>query len=578
MFRAGRWSLVVVRTINGLAGVVLPFVPWGCDAPAGDYTTGIGLDILVPSPSARGFETADIRPIRRFQSPLPMSSTTDSPTTRATVPQTASFEDIVTDHPDLVLEMSDAGVFTAFHGGPEEDLYVPPGEFMGEHYSEVLPPDVAEKFEEALQEVRETGDCARARYGLPFDEEFKYFECRFVPMDSGQILTLIVNITESWRIQRELEKSEQRYRTLVNNLPGLVYRCRLDEDWTALHISSGIDEMLGYSPEDLLDGDLTLAALIHPEDRQGVREDVLEAIEIGQPFRLSYRMVDTDGEIRHVSERGQAVCPNDSDEPEYLDGVIFDVTELHQMRQRVLVNNKMAAVGDLAAGLAHEINNPLTVAMANLQYVDEELETIESTLAAGSPAREALEDVFRAMDKSTNSIDRVRVIIEKLRTFTDAAESRADQLDPREVVDWAVRRKKGRLDNGDRIEADLQDVPPVWASEVGVVQVVWSLVDNALQALDRDGGNDQPVRVVLRDDDERVRLEIRDDGPGMTSDVVRRAFDPFFTTRDVGRGAGLGLFVCRGIVDGMDGDIEIDTEPGDGTTVRVTLPTMPHAR
>ena len=496
-------------------------------------------------------------------------SSSDRPDTANTSIDKARADEIIAGMPDLIFEFDGTGRFCAFHGGNPDKLYVPPDEFLGRTVDDVLPAEAAEKLQAAIDAITETGRPQRVNYTLPMGDDYQFFECRLFPLTDSGSIAIVRNITDSWRAKTELEQSEARYRTLVNNLPGLVYRCLIDEDWTAVFMSQGVEDILGYPAEEFLGRHRTLAQVTHPEDRLRVQREVHQAVNQKIPFQLSYRMIDADGNVRHVSERGQAVYA-EHDAVNYLDGVVFDVTEIHQMRQRVLVNSKMAAVGNLAAGVAHEINNPLAIAMANLEYVTEELGDVTAAVANDAPVHEALGDVGRAVNKVQEGIDRVRTIIDDMRTFSDAAESRADQIDLKRLVDWALWRSDSRADFGDTVVTCLEDVPSVWASEVGIVQIIWNLLDNALEAIaDLDDGS---VEVSLTHDDDHVYLKVVDNGPGMSPEIADRAFEPFYTTKQVGQGAGLGLFVCQGLVEGMDGEISLQTDPGEGTRVIVSFP------
>ncbi len=493
-----------------------------------------------------------------------------SPIPDSVSPSVSMADQIVAAIPDLIFEFTPDGHFAALHAGHSAVLYCPPGEFLGKHYSAVLPDKVARDFGEQFQKALSSGKPTRMSYSLPVDDEIRFYESRFLPMDSGCVLGLVRDITDSWRSKTELRQSETQYRTLVNNIPGLVYRCRIDEDWTAVYISPAVESLTGYPAEDFMARRRSLSSVTHPEDRGVVRREVLAALEQRRPFHLSYRMIDRDGGIRHVTERGQPVYA-EHDEVEYLDGVVFDVTDIHQMRQRVLINSKMAAVGNLAAGVAHEINNPLTIAMANLEFVADEL-------AAGDDGDDG-DEVETAIEKVQDGIARVRNIIDDLRSFTDAADSRADQIDLQRLTSWAVQRTQKRIGavRAEQIITELTPVSLVWASEVGVVQVIWNLLDNGLEAISRRDDDGGCVQVSLHDDEERVILQICDDGPGMADEVAQRAFEPFFTTKTVGQGAGLGLFVCKGLVEGMDGQLDLETSPGEGTCIQITFPAFrPH--
>lgn len=475
--------------------------------------------------------------------------------------------------PDLILEVDPQGTYVAFHSGPTHDLYCKPEDFLGQHFAEVLPEEASIRIREGLKRIIASGQATEISYPLAMEGETRYFDCRLLPLKTGNFLALIRDMTESWRSQTELEQNEAQFRALVNNIPGVVYRCHVDADWTSVYISENVEKLLGYPAEDFMSGERVLATCLHPEDRARLAREVDEAVKAKRQFDLTYRMIDSDGNIHHVQERGRPVYAK-LDEAHYIDGVIFDVTEIHQMRQRVLINHKMAAVGSLAAGVAHEINNPLAIILANLEYVSEELSAITNAVAADPPVVEALADVGTAITKVQSGTDRVRRIIDDLRTFSDAAESRADQIDLRRLVSWAVQSFDSTSNLSPEVTLKLGTVPEIWASEVGVVQVIWNLLANAFDAISTQNGNGGELGISLSSDDELVILEVTDNGPGMNEEVARRAFEPFFTTKAVGEGAGLGLFVCQGLVEGMDGEIDLLTTPGVGTTVRVSFPTF----
>lgn len=489
------------------------------------------------------------------------------PSTMPGLPVTTT-EQIVAALPDILLEVSEDGYFREVYSGRETDFYTSPDGFLNKHYSQVLPDSVTQSLDEGFAVLKKENAPTTVSYMLPDAEGLQFFECRLLPMENGNILAVIRNMTDSWRAKTELEQSESRYRTLVNNIPGIVYRCHIDKDWTAIFVSPAIKDLVGYPAEDFMARRQSLSGVTHPEDRQRVQREVTQAIEEQRPYQLSYRMIDADGEIRQVTERGQAVYA-EYDETTYLDGVVLDVTEIHQMRQRLLLSNKMAAVGSLAAGVAHEINNPLAIAVANLEFITDEI-----SAHTGDATDHPLQDVQGALDKVQESIGRVRSIIDDLRTFTDAADGRADKLDLMRLTRWATQRARSRTEHSQKLNTKLASVPKIWASEIGIVQVIWNLIDNGLEALDRRSDGGGSVDIELSHHDDRVILEVCDDGLGMSADVANRAFEPFFTTKPVGQGAGLGLFVCQGLVEGMDGTIEFETEPGQGTCVRISFPTF----
>ena len=500
---------------------------------------------------------------------MPTSKDSTRSNDSAAVKSVVGVDEILEVLPDLIFEISPEGIYQAIHSGPADDLYRAPEETVGCHISEILPEETSEKCLAAVQEVLETGETVTIDYLLPGGEEDQFFAARLMPLSNGNVLAVVRNMTQNWRAKSALEQSESRYRTLVNNLPGLVYRCHTDEEWSAVFVSESVRDFVGFPPEDFLTGRRTLAGITHPEDRVMVRKQVMAALARKEPFELWYRLVDQHGEIHHVTERGQAIFAN-HDQVEYLDGVILDVTEIHRMRERVLVNSKMAAVGSLAAGVAHEINNPLAIAVANIDFVREELQAHTQGHATSS-----FSEMEQALDTVNSGISRVQAIIDDLRTFSDAADSRAAEVKLPRIVSWAAERSRVRRASttATQLTTTITTVPPIWASEVALVQMLWNLLDNSFEAVETLEDEGQ-VELTLSYDasEDTVVLEVRDNGPGMPPSVALQAFDPFFTTKPVGEGSGLGLFVCKGLVEGMDGTIDVTSDLGEGTTVRVSFP------
>lgn len=497
-------------------------------------------------------------------------------TRRSTAPEVTSSEEIIAALPDLILELDSEGVYVAYHSGNQEKLYRSPEHLLGRHFREVLPQSVSSQIAPAFEKAVETKVAQEISYIINYGEELRYFETRISPLGSGNVLAIIQDRTESWRARTELQQSEEQFRALVQNIPGVVYRCEINEDWTAVYISDATEDIYGYPAEDFLAGRVTLGSLLHPEDAPRLLPAVQRAVKENRPFDLNYRIINRAGKVRVLHERGRPVFA-EFKKADYIDGVIFDITEMHQMRQRVMINHKMAAVGNLAAGVAHEINNPLAIAMANLEYMAEEIDALRSSDDAeqSETLSSALEDISSAISKIRHSTDRVRNIVDDLRAFTDAAEGRPHNLDLQRLLIWSVQRFESRKSHLPEVKMHLEEVAPIWASEVGVVQVLWNLLENAFDAVaEMETEREPSIEIFLTQQTDQILIRMTDNGPGMSEEVTRRAFEPFFTTKPVGQGAGLGLFVCQGLLEGMDSTIEIKSQPGEGTEVTISFPAL----
>ncbi len=240
-----------------------------------------------------------------------------------------------------------------------------------------------------------------------------------------------------------------------------------------------------------------------------------------------------------------------------------------QLQARMMVTDRLVSMGSLAAGVGHEINNPLTYAMANLKLASEEL----SRLRTGPSAKHA-KSIDELPRGSLEGCERVRRTVRDLNALSrQEKESTQSAVDPREALDAAINVATSELSQRARVVRDYAEVPPVRGSESRLGQVFLNVLVNAAQALPEGQAERNFVRVSTRvGADGRVVVEITDTGPGIPQDVLARVFDPFFTTKAPGVGTGLGLSICHGIVTSLGGEIALESTVGRGTTVRVILP------
>jgi PAS domain S-box-containing protein len=237
-----------------------------------------------------------------------------------------------------------------------------------------------------------------------------------------------------------------------------------------------------------------------------------------------------------------------------------------RIQHQLLLADRMASVGTLAAGVAHEINNPLSNVSANLDMVIEELRG----LAAGS-AR--LRDVEAMARDARQGAERIRKIVRGLKTFARAEEERPTVVDVRDVLELSISMALYAIRHRAQLVRSYGETPPVTADDARLGQVFINLLINAAQAIPEGDVNFNEIRIATSTDASgRAVVEVIDSGSGIPASALGRIFDPFFTTKAVGIGTGLGLSICHNIVTGMGGDITVQSVVGKGTTFRVTLP------
>ena len=249
--------------------------------------------------------------------------------------------------------------------------------------------------------------------------------------------------------------------------------------------------------------------------------------------------------------------------------VMRDLTEQRAMQARLALADRMASVGTLAAGVAHELNNPLAYVTANLSWVAEGLAEDPAGRAECATNRA---DMLEAVQEARQGADRMREIIRDLRTFSRAEEARSGPVDLEPILRSCVSMAWNEIRHRARLVRDLAPVPPVCGNEARLGQVFLNLLVNAAQAMPEGGAEHNEIRLATRAlADGRVAVEVKDTGCGIAPEHRARIFDPFFTTKSPGVGTGLGLSICHNLVTALGGSIEVESAPGKGSLFRVLL-------
>jgi ligand-binding sensor domain-containing protein/signal transduction histidine kinase/CheY-like chemotaxis protein len=243
------------------------------------------------------------------------------------------------------------------------------------------------------------------------------------------------------------------------------------------------------------------------------------------------------------------------------------VNELQDTRERLAQAEKMAAVGTLAAGVGHEINNPLAYIISNLHYIAGEL---REARPEGEPERWV--EVEQALGEALQGADRVRRIVQELKTFSRARPQEQHRVDLQAVLESALSLAEAETRLRARVVKDYGAAPAVMGDASRLAQVFLNLLINATQALPEGHASQNEIRLSVRQDEQgRVVVAVIDTGAGIPPEVLPRIFEPFFTTKPVGEGTGLGLSICHTYLQAMGGDIRVRSELGRGTTVEVVL-------
>lgn len=353
-------------------------------------------------------------------------------------------------------------------------------------------------------------------------------------------------------IRQDLVKSRNILRSLFDNLPDLVYV--IDRNYEIIAVNMALSRKKKISPKALVGN--TCYKNLHQLEASCPDCRIAHTLRTGEVItRIHWER----GADRETNEWEITTYPiyDDRGEVTQIIAVERDVTERHRMEMMVAQSEKMAAVGQLAAGFAHEINNPLTVVIANAQILMREI-----------PTEDDWHDLLQRINVAGGRA------LEIVKNLLDFARWESMELEPTDV-NATIEKALALIDHVSKgIQASITFDPqaglPILPASARNLQSVWvNLILNSLDAIDPGTGRVE-IRTGLDRNDIVVRIS--DNGQGISKDQLSKIFDPFFTTKDPGKGTGLGLSICHRIIKQHDGVIDVDSMPGEGTVFTVRLP------
>ena len=476
----------------------------------------------------------------------------------------------IADHSPSAIFLKDTGGHYIFANRVWHDIYNPTGaDIIGKTVHDILPPDIAKAMLEVEAKVLETGVPVVGELLVPAagDGWQNILSSKFpVRNGDGNIIALgVINtdITERAAAERSLRDSEAHlaHAQRIAKMGSWVW----ERDTDKVTWSDALYQLLQIDPEAGTDPIDAFYARIHPDDRVGVAQVREQLKQSGHHQLVPYRIILPDGEERHLQTQWMAEH-DASGKPVRAIGITQDVTEALQAEGALRQAQKMEAAGQLTGGVAHDFNNMLAVILGNSQLLRRKIGASKQLAAierAGQRAAELTQRLLAFSRKQTlqpQSIDLAELIpgLHDLlhRTLGEPVKIVTDV--PEEL--WPVTADPGQLENALlNLSINARDAMP----DGGILEIECSNIE--LQEGDMRVSNE----VAAGD---YVQIVVRDTGTGMPKDVLERVFEPFYTTKDVGDGTGLGLSMVLGFTRQSGGDAVIESEPGKGTEVKLLLP------
>jgi len=442
---------------------------------------------------------------------------------------------------------------------------------------------------------------------LPEDHTQKENDVHFLERVAevfGIGITLRQTTTDLVEAKRKAEVANDQLIGITANLPGIIYQFRNFSDGRReyTYVSAGTSKLLGSTSDDPQQDIIRLFSDIHHQDQARVEAYLTQALGRHQPVNVEYRVMQQDGDARWIL--CNAFPHRCADESDLYDGLLLDITDRKNLETQLLQAQKLESVGQLAAGIAHEINTPTQYVRDNTRFLQEAFAHYREALLALQQLREPLptavpdapllaevdrvleekdieylmQEIPQAIDQSLDGLQHIASIVSAMKEFSHPGSDEKQRIDINGVVQNIVTVSRNEWKYVAELETDFDPgLPPMLGYRDKLGQVILNMIVNAAHAIadkfTEGDGDKGRIQVRTARIGQMVEIRIIDNGPGVPADIRERIFDPFFTTKEVGKGTGQGLSIAHAVVaDLHQGRLALESTPGGGATFVIHLP------
>jgi len=390
--------------------------------------------------------------------------------------------------------------------------------------------------------------------------------------DQWHAVGIVRDITEQFKARENQARIVAQYTAMINAVPAQIFI--KDKDLKYLEVNESLCALVGKTRDEII-GKNVLD--IYPKDIAELYQSLdLSVLNEGKPIiNLEKNLAYGQDEMSWISI---TIMPLEDADSKVIGlvGMTQDITEFHKSRDQLIQSDKLAAIGTLAAGVAHEINNPIGYINSNLNTMNKYLTKINQYTDIVKNAdtnkwnelKEMLGDFVDAVNESIEGANRVRKIVADLKSFSRVDRAEKEMANLNEGIESTLNIVWNEIKYNCKVEKDFGEIPEIYCMPNQLNQVFLNLMVNAGQAI---SGKDGLIKIKTRADEENIYVSVEDNGCGIPDNNLKRIFEPFFTTKEVGKGTGLGLSLVYDIIKKHGGDIQVDSKVGVGTKFTIVL-------
>ncbi len=468
-----------------------------------------------------------------------------------------------------VYETKDNGasfVFKNFNPAAERISHISKDEVIGRELLELFPNMDRFGLVDVLKRVWKTGQNERLQAGYYGDDQRRgWRDNRIYKLPSGEVVAVYDDVTKEKEAEEKLKKSEAKYRDLVENINDIIYA--VDMEGVITYISPTVKGLLGYQPKQMVGKNIL--EFMHQDCWDEAQRHLKEMMASGRAQSSACRMVTRKSDVIWVRNSMRPMAQNGAITG--VQGTLTDITESKKLEAQLREAHKMEAIGRLAGGIAHEFNNVLGIILGNAELALDDVPD-------WNPARESISEIRAA------SL-RAKEVVQQILSFAQKTMTGLRPVEIIEIIRKSLKLMRAAVPATIEIRRELPSKPRmILGSEEEIRQILTNLCTNAAYAMKERGG---VLEVSLRDEElnmkndtlglapgSYVKLTVKDTGNGIPQEILKKVFDPYFTTKDVGQGTGMGLAVVQGLVKKCHGAIDIRSPMGRGTVVDVFFPNL----